>query len=114
MDLKKLMSDTGYHLNQAKQKAVDHYDQKAIKIPKTGTGLHSPRSFGVGQPAAPTPRMAAGVGATKIISSLVHSALGDHVLPKLETSLQNLIANHKREQHIKKGGTFMSEPPISL
>ena len=108
------MSDTGYHLNQAKQKAVDHYDQKAIKIPATGTGMHSPRSFGVGQPAAPTPRMAAGIAATKVISSLVHSTLSNHVLPKVETSIKNLVESKKRQEHIKKGGRFMEKPPISL
>ncbi len=121
MDIAKTLGGIGESLVRAKNYTVRHAKKKAEEtLPsKSGTGVHSPSSFGVNANTQPaTARMAGGVGLQKLAATVIHTGINKFVMPQVEKSMNGLVQNIKRDlqnkDHISKGGTFMHKPSVSM
>ena len=123
MDLKKLITDAGNSLVKAKNYTTKATIEKARNsgMSKSGTGVHSPTSFGVsGETGAPpgSARMAGGIGLQKVAASLIHTGINKYVMPEVEKRMQGLAQNIKsdlqQKEHVAKGGKMMPKPSVSM
>jgi hypothetical protein len=123
MDLKKLITDAGNSLAKAKNYTTKATIEKARNsgMSKSGTGVHSPGSFGVSAETGAPPvsaRMAGGIGLQKVASSLIHTGINQYVMPELEKRMQGLAQNIKsdlqQKKHVAKGGKMMPKPSVSM
>ena len=121
MDAGKVLQSIGSNLTKAKNLSVDlaSAKAKASKPSKSGTGVHSPSSFGVNADTQPaTARMAGGVGLQKLAATLIHTGINKYVMPQVEKSMNGLAQKIKTDlnnkQHLSKGGTFMRKPSVSM
>ena len=121
MDLGKTINSIGNSLQKAKRLGNNLAQKKAAetKPSKSGTGVHSPSSFGVNADAQPaTARMAGGVGLQKLAATVIHTGINKFVMPQVEKSMNGLVQNIKKDlqnkDHISKGGTFMHKPSVSM
>ena len=112
--------DIGKLLNKAKEFTVDEAIKRGNnrQMSKSGTGTHSPRSFGVGNATPPTMRMAGGVGMQKLVNTLVHRGINQFVMPKVDEALQGLAegirTSNRNKAHAAKGGKFMHDPSVLM
>jgi hypothetical protein len=121
MDAGKLLKSIGSSLTRAKNLSTDLAAAKArsTKPPKSGTGVHSPGSFGVNAETQPANvRMAGGIGLQKVAAHLIHTGVNKFVMPQVEKQMQGLAEKIKTDlnnkQHLSKGGTFARKPSISM
>ncbi len=121
MDIGKTLSGIGDGLVKAKDYTFNHAMKKAEgrTLSRSGTGVHSPRSFGVNANTQPaTMRMAGGVGLQKLAATLIHTGVNEYLMPHIEKGMSGLANKIKTDlnnkQHLSKGGTFMHKPSVSM
>tara|TARA_B100001559_G_C16085983_1_gene432482 strand:- start:48 stop:395 length:348 start_codon:yes stop_codon:yes gene_type:complete len=108
MDLIAKMKGLGNALVNAKELGTELAVKKAsgTKLSKSGTGVHSPGSFGVSaETGAPptTARMAGGIGLEKLAATLIHTGVNEYLMPHVERSLNNVAEDIRGG--LKKGVT---------
>lgn len=101
MDLQKTIGGIGKSLVNAKNMSHDLALKKAsaTQLPKSGTGVHSPGSFGVsvetGAPPA-TARMAGGVGLQKLAAAAIHTGISKYAMPQIDKFMTNIAEDIKK------------------
>jgi len=101
MDLKKAISGIGSSLVNAKNMSHDLALKKAsaTQMSKSGTGLHSPGSFGVSAEAGAPPataRMAGGVGLQKLAATVIHTGINKYAMPQIDKFMTNIAEDIKK------------------
>lgn len=121
MDANNLFKNIGNTLTKAKNLSTDLAIAKArsTKPSKSGTGVHSPVSFGVNADTQPAnARMAGGVGLQKLAATVIHTGINQFVMPQIEKGMNGLARQIKTDlnnkQHVSKGGTFMHKPSVNM
>ena len=121
MDLNKTINNIGKSLVKAKNLGNDLAQAKAAstKPSRTGTGIHSPGSFGVNTATQPaTMRMAGGVGLQKLAATVIHTGINKFIMPEVDKQMKGLANKIKTDlnnkDHLSKGGTFMHKPSVSM
>jgi hypothetical protein len=121
MDFSKVLGNVGNKLQEAKALGNELAQKKAAetKPSASGTGVHSPGSFGVNADTQPaTMRMAGGVGLQKLAATVIHTGINKYVMPQVEKGMKGLAQKIKTDlnnkQHISKGGTFMHKPSVNM
>ena len=99
MDLGKTINSIGNSLQKAKRLGNNLAQKKAAetKLSKSGTGVHSPGSFGVNidtQPA--TARMAGGVGLQKLAATVIHTGINKYAMPQIDKFMTNIAEDIKK------------------
>ena len=85
-------------LEQTKALGWELAQRKAAKTmpSSSGTGVHSPGSFGVNANTKPASvRMAGGIGMQKLAATLIHSGLNKYVLPQADRFMNNIATDIK-------------------
>jgi len=121
MDLNQTLKNIGNNFVKAKNLSTDLAIAKgnATKPSKSGTGVHSPGSFGVNADTQPANmRMAGGVGLQKLAATVIHTGINKFVMPKIEQGMNGLAQKIKTDlnnkQHLSKGGKFARKPSVSM
>jgi len=121
MDANRLLKNIGNSLSKAKNLSTDLAIAKAksTKPSASGTGVHSPSSFGVNADAQPVnARMAGGIGLQKLAATVIHTGINRFVMPEIEKGMNGLARKLRTDlnnkQHVSKGGTFMHKPSVSM
>lgn len=101
MDLKKSLQGIAGSLVNAKNMANDLAQKKgsATQMSKSGTGVHSPGSFGVSAEGGAPPasaRMAGGVGLQKLAATVIHTGINKYVMPNAEKFMKNIAEDIKQ------------------
>ena len=106
MDIGQAFKDLGSNLNKAKDKSHALAIKKArTTLPQSGTGTHSPGSFGVGVDTQPaTMRMAGGVGLQKLAATVIHTGINKYAMPQIDKFMTNIA------EDIKKGSAKGTKP----
>ena len=105
MDFSKVLANVGTKLQEAKALSNQLAQKKAAetKPSASGTGVHSPGSFGVNVETQPASmRMAGGVGMQKLAATLIHTGVNKYVMPQAENFMNN-IATDIKEGIAEKG-----------
>lgn len=123
MDLVKLIGDAGNQLVKAKNYTTKATQEKAknLGMSKSGTGVHSPTSFGVSAETGAPPvsaRMAGGIGLQKVAATLIHTGINQYVMPEIDKQLKGVANNIKKDlqikNHVAKGGKVAHKPSVSM
>jgi hypothetical protein len=121
MDAGKVLESIGSSLTRAKNLGTDLAAAKAreTKPSASGTGVHSPGSFGVNAETQPANvRMAGGVGLQKLAATVIHTGVNQYVMPQIEKGMNGLAQKIKTDlqnkQHSSNGGTFMHKPSVKM
>lgn len=121
MDLEKTIKNAANTLVNAKNLSKDLAMAKAesAKPSNSGTGAHSPGSFGVNaNTQAATARMAGGIGLQKLASTVIHTGINKYIMPQVDKHIKDLAdgikTDLKNKQHLSIGGTFMHKPSVSM
>ena len=121
MDLGKTIKNAANTLVRAKNLSKDLAIAKAesTKPSNSGTGVHSPGSFGVNATTQPaTARMAGGVGLQKLAATVVHTGINKFIMPQVDKHMKGLAdsikSDLKNQQHLSIGGTFMHKPSVGM
>ncbi len=99
MDLGKTINGIGSSLQKAKNWSIDHAQKKAAetKPSKSGTGVHSPGSFGVNVDTQPaTMRMAGGVGLQKLAATVIHTGINKYAMPQIDKFMTNIATDIRK------------------
>jgi len=99
MDIGKTLSGISDSLVKAKNYTVRHANKKAAEtLPsKSGTGVHSPSSFGVNANTQPaTARMAGGVGLQKLAATVIHTGINKYAMPQIDKFMTNIAEDIKK------------------
>lgn len=123
MDLKKLIGEAGNQLVKAKNYTTKATQEKAknLGMSKSGTGVHSPTSFGVSAETGAPPvsaRMAGGIGLQKVAATLIHTGVNKYLMPEIDKQLKGVANNIKKDlqikNHVAKGGKVAHKPSVSM